>query len=256
MITLGHRLESAGPSDPPETLLLPITREQLLYLLPRNAVVAEIGVATGGFSQAILQTCQPSKLAFIDLWETQDDERYRTDPSNATPSIQQERYQTVLNLFSPLIAAGRVTVHRGLSATVADSFPDSSFDWIFVDANHTYDGVITDLRKYYPKVKRGGFIVGHDYTNQDVARSCHFGVIEAVHQLCTETNTQFMALTSVDQFPTYILGKDLSRGECERWAAAVSDVIPGVVAVRDFLNHRFAHRVFMVDGRRRWYISI
>jgi len=45
-------------------------RSALLSELPRNGVVAEIGVAEGDFAAAILEVCAPEKLYLIDQWNT------------------------------------------------------------------------------------------------------------------------------------------------------------------------------------------
>ena len=38
----------------------------------KKAVVAEIGVDEGVFTQSIVNTCYPTKLHLIDIWELQD----------------------------------------------------------------------------------------------------------------------------------------------------------------------------------------
>jgi predicted O-methyltransferase YrrM len=40
---------------------------------------------------------------------------------------------------------------------------DKSLDFVYIDANHTYQAVKEDIRLWYPKVKSGGLIMGHDY---------------------------------------------------------------------------------------------
>ena len=42
-------------------------------------------------------------------------------------------------------------------------FEDNSIDAIYIDGNHTYDGVKEDIIYWSPKVKPGGLIVGDDY---------------------------------------------------------------------------------------------
>ncbi len=42
-------------------------------------------------------------------------------------------------------------------------FPDQSIDIVYVDADHSYEGVTKDLELWTPKVKTGGIISGHDY---------------------------------------------------------------------------------------------
>jgi hypothetical protein len=51
----------------------------------------------------------------------------------------------------------------GLSWEVAKDFRDDYFDFIFIDADHTYEGVRKDIEAWYPKLKKGGIISGHDY---------------------------------------------------------------------------------------------
>ncbi len=45
----------------------------------------------------------------------------------------------------------------------AERFPDGDVDFVFVDADHTYEGCLGDLKAWVPKVRKGGVIAGHDY---------------------------------------------------------------------------------------------
>lgn len=76
--------------------------------------------------------------------------------------------------------AGRIVLCRGNSPDVAPALrprlPNGA-DFIFIDGNHNYDGVLADLRAYRPLVRSGGIIAGHDYTT-DV----HPGVRQAVDE--------------------------------------------------------------------------
>lgn len=58
-----------------------------------------------------------------------------------------------------------VTVIHDFStkAEVVGSFPDSYFDFVYIDGDHSYNGAKSDLRNYFSKVRRGGIIAGHDY---------------------------------------------------------------------------------------------
>lgn len=58
----------------------------------------------------------------------------------------------------------RFILHKEESGNIADQFKDESLDFVFIDGIHTYDGVITDCRNYYSKVKKGGLFAGHDFT--------------------------------------------------------------------------------------------
>jgi hypothetical protein len=142
-------------------------RRFLLDFLPRRSVGAEIGVYAGDFSEGILHIVKPAKLELIDPWIYEASERYKDAWYGGKAQGGQEemdrRYKAVLTRFHRQIRAGQISVHRGYSGEVCKKFPDSYFDWIYIDGNHLYEFVKDDLEGYYPKVKRSGYITGDDY---------------------------------------------------------------------------------------------
>lgn len=56
---------------------------------------------------------------------------------------------------------------RALSHEVADLFADESLDYVYIDGNHAYDYVKLDLETWYPKLKKGGILAGHDYISMN-----------------------------------------------------------------------------------------
>lgn len=62
------------------------------------------------------------------------------------------------------------------SVRAAALFPDRHFDFIFLDGDHRKEAVAEDLRAWWPKVKPGGRMAGHDYDR-------HWpSVVEAVNE--------------------------------------------------------------------------
>jgi hypothetical protein len=57
-----------------------------------------------------------------------------------------------------------VEAHRALSVEAAPAFHDESLDFVFIDAAHSFEAVTKDLDAWWPKLRRGGLIAGHDYT--------------------------------------------------------------------------------------------
>jgi disulfide oxidoreductase YuzD len=47
-------------------------------------------------------------------------------------------------------------------------FPDNYFDFVYIDANHTWQGITNDIHDWWPKVKLGGYLCGHDYIYKGV----------------------------------------------------------------------------------------
>lgn len=136
-----------------------LDRKSLIGSLPHGGIGAEIGVATGGFSQVILEVNQPRELWLVDIWHHQDDGAYGIDPANAAESVQEGYYHAVVAMF-----ADRPHVHvlREWSLAAAATFPDEYFDWWYIDANHLQ--VEKDLAAWWPKLRHGGWGTGHDYT--------------------------------------------------------------------------------------------
>lgn len=140
-------------------------RLDLLQQMPKNSVCAEIGVFKGTFSQAIIDVVQPLRHHLIDPWAFQENyaESWFGGDLGGSQAIMDKVHKGVLRRFREQIRRGEVVVNRGYSMEMAAQFPDAYFDWIYIDGNHTYEGVMGDLNSYYPKIKPGGFITGDNY---------------------------------------------------------------------------------------------
>jgi len=168
------------------------TRLDLLHLMPKNGVVAELGVDKGDFSTEILKLTLPKKLHLVDIWHTK---RYDSKKKNYV----QERFQQEAN-------SGKLAINIGLSTEVADSFEDSYFDWIYIDTDHSYNTTIQELEKYRLKLKKGGIIAGHDFVRGSWKGLVRYGVIEAVYEFCVKYNWEIIFLTSeIDINPSFAI---------------------------------------------------
>jgi len=64
------------------------------------------------------------------------------------------------------------------SEEAVEMFRDKTLDFVFIDADHSYNAVRLDIDVWLPKVKVGGILAGHDYSlSADWSRK---GVIKAV----------------------------------------------------------------------------
>lgn len=183
-----------------------IARETLVQLLPKQSVGLEIGVALGDFSETLLRVVQPRKLHLVDPWTYQTRADYRVDPNNVPTDEGDRRHASVLARFASQINAGQVDVLREFSKNATATFSPRYFDWIYIDSIHTYDGVRDDLENYYPLVRDGGFILGHDFTNRSGAREWNFAVVEAVTDFLKLHDCELIAVTQ-EICPTYLIMK-------------------------------------------------
>lgn len=169
---LQHHIEGA-------TLLT--DRLALLGKLPTQGVVAELGVAAGDFSRQIVDICAPAQLHLVDIWSS---DRYG-----------EALYLSVNNHFQQQQQRGEVTIHRKPSLEALESFPDQTFDWVYIDTTHSYELTREELRACARKVKSSGIIAGHDYIQGNWRTQYRYGVIEAVHEFCVECNYRVLYLT-------------------------------------------------------------
>lgn len=70
-------------------------------------------------------------------------------------------YADFLKNVEPL--RGIITPIKMLSVEAAKLYDDGSLDFVFIDADHTKEGIAGDLKSWYPKIKVGGVLAGHDY---------------------------------------------------------------------------------------------
>lgn len=58
--------------------------------------------------------------------------------------------------------SSRVQILEGISWEMAQQVPDHSLDFYFIDAGHGYRSVTRDFDAWTPKIKTGGWLIGHD----------------------------------------------------------------------------------------------
>jgi hypothetical protein len=165
-------------------------RRKLLKKMPKNSVCAELGVAEGLFSEEIIKITKPKKLVLIDNWEEKKDfsDTIKQKEHDLNYNAVKEKFQ-----FNPV-----VQIIKGLTNSI-NTFPDNYFDWVYIDADHRYEGVKKDLENCYPKIKPGGYIIGDDYLHETYGDYI-LGVVEAVDEFVKTHgiknfevfNTQFM----------------------------------------------------------------
>lgn len=140
------------------------TRKGVLGSFPLNGRGAEIGVFRGKFSSNILKERKPEKLYLIDPWINFEDPLYEnTWYSTGAGNDMDEIYAHVCKKFAPRIEKGQVEVLRGKSTDVADQIPDGSLDFVYIDGDHSYEGVKADLEIAFRKTKESAVIAIDDY---------------------------------------------------------------------------------------------
>ena len=91
---------------------------------------------------------------------------------------------------------------KGDSIEVASGMPDEILDWVYIDADHRYEAVKADLEAWFPKVRKGGIISGHDYTKHG-----RFGVVKAVDEFCDKHKYKIEKFFDYGKYASWYLKK-------------------------------------------------
>lgn len=175
------------------------TRNELIATVAGNG--AEIGVYRGAFSAVILSNPAVTHLHLIDCWEYQDRPDYQADAANVNQGGHDENYRVVCRKFG---RDPRVSIHRGYSQDIAARFADNALDWVYIDANHTYDEVLADLTTWSRKAR---ILCGHDYSESPRSKELGFGVVAAVTSFCSACGWTLTAVSN-EEWPSYRLDCD------------------------------------------------
>ena len=162
----------------------------MLKHFPKGGVYAEIGVFIGTFSARIVENCAPSKLYMVDMWRDGLDWMVNGELRHFSG---QEAYLEACKLDCNQC----VRMRRQKAVEFISELPDNHLDVVYHDADHSYEAVRDCLNLSLPRMKKGGWISGHDYC--DVFP----GVIKAVDEFASKNGLKIDILT--DETPSVVI---------------------------------------------------
>ena len=122
--------------------------------------VAEIGVYRGEFAEYLLKQCPSiSNYTMIDPWRNLAD---WNKPANKDDDTFNQYYQETINKTN--FAKEKIKILRGKTTEVIGQIEDNTFDFVYIDGDHTLKGITLDLISLWPKVKENGIILGDDFS--------------------------------------------------------------------------------------------
>jgi len=115
---------------------------------------AEVGVQRGRNAWAMLENIPGLKLYLIDPYKDNSD--------------TQRQWGIEKNIKSRKIAHERlknrdVEFIEDFSLNASLKIPDNFLDFVYIDAEHSYDYVMMDIQLWSRRVRAGGIVSGHDY---------------------------------------------------------------------------------------------
>ena len=158
-------------------------------VLPQLGTVhtaVEIGVWRGDYSEMIVKSLKPEQFYGVDPYELFEG----MVSAPGSEYINQSRLDQLAQRVQNKYAQWGATLLRDVSENAAKQFADDSIDFVYIDGDHTYEGVTTDITAWWPKVRTGGILSGDDHTVGTTGKGYSFGVIEAVADFAKQHNLE------------------------------------------------------------------
>ena len=143
-------------------------RSSFTFLLKANKNLlrcAEVGVRAGENAKEMLQYDKIENLILVDNYIGEEEKHL---------PVMQERLKPYWD---------RCTFIHKPSVEAASDVKDLSLDYVYIDADHSYENVKADLTAWFDKVKIGGIFAGHDWWNKEVYRAVFDFSLAGKHRL-------------------------------------------------------------------------
>lgn len=144
MRTLIHTLKYFGGFASPITQVSANELALLKQFAKNSDVLVEVGTYEGSTTRGLAE-CTSGHIFTIDVF-------YAGRLGICYPEIIARHHCRSLK---------NVTILKGASTVIASAFT-TPVDFLFIDADHSFDAVKADCATWFPKVRRGGIIALHD----------------------------------------------------------------------------------------------
>jgi hypothetical protein len=158
----------------------------------KDMLGAEIGVRYGENAIFLIDALDIEKFYLIDPYEAY--EEYEKQWNNQMMTEAESTAKENLGGFA------NVNFIKKYSEDAIADLP-KNLDFVYIDGNHEYDYVKGDILNYWPIVKEGGILAGHDYTRSFP------GVVEAVDEFANQKGL----IVTTDLWTDWFIQKPIQR---------------------------------------------
>ena len=136
--------------------------------LGKDLIGVEIGVYKGENAKRMLSSLPIKMLYLVDPYELYKEWDYEGEVAKVNKNTMKKLEETAkkrLKHFKNKII--------WIKKKSEDAFKDipNNLDFVYIDAAHDYFNVKKDTENYYPKIKKGGILAGHDFGREGLTRA-------------------------------------------------------------------------------------
>lgn len=150
--------------------MTPDDKKQLWVLAKGRERLVEIGSFTGASTEVLVEAKHPQGMLWtIDNLAGAERKKIFTTEDGRPEGVDSLPPWAVFQMFRQRMKPyeGRFCFVWTDSETFSRCFAPESLDFVFIDGLHTYEGVKRDIEIWWPKVREGGILCGHDYDCDD-----------------------------------------------------------------------------------------
>ena len=168
----------------------------LLNALNLIGVAVEVGVQRATFSERFLSRWEGHRYVMVDPYQHYPEIDY-VDDSNVAQTLQESIYIDSRKRMSKF--GDRAIFLRLESLEAAKLLLDKSLDFVYIDARHDYFNFMSDLIAWWPKLKNGGILAGHDFQ--------HAPIMNAVLEFSNKENVYFQVIATPSESQSWYIFK-------------------------------------------------
>ena len=126
------------------------------------------GKSSAFFAVELINSNKQVRFDCVDTWKGSPE--HQEGGIDFDPAVLDDTlYNEFLANMKPV--EGHYNPIRMTSIEAATLYADNSIDFVFIDGDHEFDSVMADIAAWFPKVKSGGVISGHDFPYDPVRRA-------------------------------------------------------------------------------------
>lgn len=135
---------------------------QLLNTMELKGTAVEIGTHHGDFAKSLLLQWHGKQLLCVDPWKATPEYAEQELLLANRRESREEDYKVARRNLYKYIYDHRCVLYRMTSAKAAERVTDGALDFVYLDGDHRTEAVLADLQLWWPKLRSGGVLAGHD----------------------------------------------------------------------------------------------
>jgi len=172
----------------------------------------EVGVEKGKNAVIMFDNIPNLRLFLVDPYKQRDNGEYQEQSKRWNEKhLEKCKKQTL----DRMVGRNAVLIEK-FSEDGSQDFEDKSLDFVYLDADHSYDSTMLDIIMWTRKVRVGGIVSGHDYFYYNDKNGRRANVTEAVndfvkmHELELFITDKNIRVLKGDAYPSWFFIKDKS----------------------------------------------